>query len=86
MGIIFSIFIAILWNLLQKRLWIACLGSTITSVLIALAIVTGSGHSPFYSDGFYTDIALLVGIVFGISSIVGFVFMLLRNKFKSKKL
>ncbi len=78
-----AIITAIFWHLLLERIWLSSIGSTVTAVVLVLLLVTGAGHPPFYSEGFYSDLANLAGIAFAISVGIGLVFQSVRSKNKN---
>ena len=75
-----SIITALTWHFLLQRFWVSSIGSTITAVLVTLALVSAAGHSPFYSGDFYTQLAGITGVALIISIIIGALFLGYRGK------
>ena len=75
---IVSAITALFWHFLLERMWLANLGSTLTAVLLTLALA--SGHLNVYGNQIYIDILQILVIALIISVFIGYIFKATRSK------
>jgi len=75
---IVSAITALIWHFLLERMWLANLGSTLTAVLLTLALA--SSHLDFYSNKIFADILQILVAAFIVSVLIGYIFRSVRGK------
>ena len=81
---IVTLITAVIWHFLLERLWLASIGSTLSAMLITLALA--SSHLNIHGDKFHIEILQLLLISFTISVLVGYIFKLARSKNAKQKI
>jgi len=80
MVFIVAIVIATFWHFLLQRMWLAVIGSTITSTFITWALL--ASHFGWLDETFYKNMAITISASLVISILIGAVASALRNKSK----
>lgn len=66
---IIAIISAITWHILNKQLWVATIGSTVTATMVSWVLL--SSHFGWFDQTFYKNMALTITASLVISVIVG---------------
>ena len=82
--IIVTIVIAAFWHLMLDKFWISSIGSTFTTIFLVIVILTGAGHPPFYTDGWFLEFLGPTIVVLIISLLIGIPFKINREKNNEK--
>ena len=80
MAFIVSFITALIWHFFFTRLWLSSVGSTITTLVIIVSLLTTAGHPPSLTNQFYLDITIVTVIAFTISVLVGYTYTYARQQ------
>jgi hypothetical protein len=76
--VIAALITAFFWHLLATRVWVAHVGTVVTTPILVFAVA--SSHFGWLDKTFFMNLAITIGITVVVSVVVGFVFQGVRRK------
>ena len=76
--VIAAIITAFFWHLLATRIWVAHLGTIVSTPILVWAVAIS--HFGWLDRTFFMNLAITVGVTVVVSLVVGFVFQAIRRK------